>query len=130
MDGVMEPSRPSERMGLQDGSRLEDLQRDGGRSGLLDSATRQESCSFRVMASESTMAEVMHERGVLPYIDAVGIHGFPSSPEFAWRGWEQEVREVKELLAEFESVRNFGSLRLAFRHGGATSRRKFAGLPM
>jgi CDP-paratose 2-epimerase len=44
----------------------------------------------------------MHERGVLAYIDAVGIHGFPSSPEFTWRGWEQEVGEVRELLADFD----------------------------
>jgi CDP-paratose 2-epimerase len=45
--------------------------------------------------------DLMHQRGVLPYIDAVGVHGFPSSPEFGWRGWEQEVGEVKELLGEF-----------------------------
>jgi CDP-paratose 2-epimerase len=44
--------------------------------------------------------ELMHERGVLRYIDAVGVHGFPSSPEFAWRGWDQEVGDIRTLLAE------------------------------
>ncbi len=44
---------------------------------------------------------LMHQRGVLSYIDAIGVHGFPSSPELRWRGWEQEVGEIKELLAEF-----------------------------
>ncbi|MCU1336130.1 MAG: NAD-dependent epimerase/dehydratase [Bryobacterales bacterium] len=43
--------------------------------------------------------ELMNERGVLPYIDAVGVHGFPSTPEFGWRGWDQEAADVRNRLA-------------------------------
>uniref|UniRef100_Q022V6 NAD-dependent epimerase/dehydratase n=1 Tax=Solibacter usitatus (strain Ellin6076) TaxID=234267 RepID=Q022V6_SOLUE len=45
--------------------------------------------------------ELMHERGVLAYIDAVGVHGFPGASEFAWRGWETEIGEVRARLASF-----------------------------
>ncbi len=41
---------------------------------------------------------VMHERGVLKYIDAVGIHGFPGAPEYPWSGWDREVGAVHERL--------------------------------
>jgi CDP-paratose 2-epimerase len=41
---------------------------------------------------------VMHERGVLNYIDAVGVQGFPSSTEFPWRGWSIEAGEVRQRL--------------------------------
>jgi CDP-paratose 2-epimerase len=41
---------------------------------------------------------LMHDRGVLAYIDAVGVHGFPSTAEFSWRGWDQEAGEVRERL--------------------------------
>ncbi|HEX4770725.1 MAG TPA: GDP-mannose 4,6-dehydratase [Bryobacteraceae bacterium] len=44
--------------------------------------------------------ELMHERGVLRYIDAVGVQAFPSSPEVAWRGWTQEVGDIRTLFAE------------------------------
>ena len=30
---------------------------------------------------------LMCERGVMQYIDAVGIHGFPGTFEFCWDGW-------------------------------------------
>jgi len=42
--------------------------------------------------------DLMHERGVLKYIDAVGVHGFPGTPEFPWHGWELEVGAVRERL--------------------------------
>ncbi len=42
--------------------------------------------------------DLMHERGVLKYIDAVGIHGFPGTPEFPWRGWQRETKAVREKL--------------------------------
>jgi CDP-paratose 2-epimerase len=29
----------------------------------------------------------------------VGIHGFPSTPEFGWRGWDQEAGDVRKRLA-------------------------------
>ena len=43
--------------------------------------------------------ELMHERGVMKYIDAVGMHGFPGTSEFAWRGWEKEVSDMRARLA-------------------------------
>ncbi len=43
--------------------------------------------------------ELMNDRGVLRYIDAIGIHGFPSTPEFGWRGWDQETGDVRKRLA-------------------------------
>ncbi len=43
--------------------------------------------------------ELMHERGVLSHIDAIGVHAFPSSSEFRWRGWEQEIGGVQKCLA-------------------------------
>jgi CDP-paratose 2-epimerase len=42
----------------------------------------------------------MHERGVLKYIDAVGMHGFPGTSEFAWRGWDLEAGAVRDRLAQ------------------------------
>ncbi len=44
---------------------------------------------------------LMQARGVLQYIDAVGIHGYPGSSEFEWRGWEREAAAVRERLGEF-----------------------------
>ena len=42
--------------------------------------------------------DLMHERGVLKYIDAVGIHGFPGTSEFPWRGWQAETAAIREKL--------------------------------
>jgi CDP-paratose 2-epimerase len=38
------------------------------------------------------------ERGVLAYIDAVGIHGFPGTWEFEWTDWSMTVASVRELI--------------------------------
>jgi CDP-paratose 2-epimerase len=43
--------------------------------------------------------ELMHDRGVLDHIDAVGIHGFPGTSEFAWRGWDKQVGDVRARLS-------------------------------
>ncbi len=47
--------------------------------------------------------ELMAKRGVLTYVDAVGVHGFPSSLEFRWRGWEREIGDVKKCLSSLGS---------------------------
>jgi CDP-paratose 2-epimerase len=47
---------------------------------------------------ESGWLELMHQRGVMQYVDAVGIHGFPCTPEFSWRGWEREAGDMRERL--------------------------------
>ncbi len=41
---------------------------------------------------------LMCERGVLQYIDAVSVHGFPGTSEFPWAGWEAEIMQVRERL--------------------------------
>jgi CDP-paratose 2-epimerase len=52
-----------------------------------------------VWPMDSGWLEKMHERGVLAYIDAVGLHGFPSSPEIPWCGWSREVAGAREALS-------------------------------
>ena len=49
--------------------------------------------------SDARWLDLMNQRGVLNYIDAVGIHGFPSTPEFGWRGWNQEAGDVRKYLS-------------------------------
>lgn len=42
---------------------------------------------------------LMHERGVLSYIDVVGVHGFPRTTELPWRDWVHEIGNVRRRLA-------------------------------
>jgi CDP-paratose 2-epimerase len=44
--------------------------------------------------------ELMHSRGVLNYIDAVGVQGFPSTTELTWTGWDNEAGQVRKKLLE------------------------------
>jgi CDP-paratose 2-epimerase len=44
--------------------------------------------------------DLMNQRGVLSYIDAVGVHGFPSTPEFGWQGWKKEIGDVRKSLSQ------------------------------
>jgi CDP-paratose 2-epimerase len=41
---------------------------------------------------------LMCERGVAAYIDAVGVHGFPSTFEFHWEGWEANLARMRAAL--------------------------------
>ena len=41
---------------------------------------------------------LMGERGVLQYIDAVGVHGFPDTFEYVWQGWDTNVARMREVL--------------------------------
>jgi len=41
---------------------------------------------------------VMFERGVMQYIDAVSIHGFPDVFDQLWDGWEANIEAVREVL--------------------------------
>ena len=47
--------------------------------------------------------ELMCDRGVMAYIDAVGIHGFPGNWEYAWEGWEKNVAKVRAVLDRYNS---------------------------
>lgn len=42
--------------------------------------------------------DLMHASGVLEYIDAIGLHGFPSTSEIEWHGWERQIRAVEQRL--------------------------------
>jgi CDP-paratose 2-epimerase len=41
---------------------------------------------------------LMHRRGVLNYIDAVGVQGFPSTGEYGWTGWQGEAGGARKQL--------------------------------
>jgi CDP-paratose 2-epimerase len=47
---------------------------------------------------------IMFERGVMQYIDAVGLHGFPGTREASWDGWRAEVGRVAQVLDEHDSA--------------------------
>jgi CDP-paratose 2-epimerase len=41
---------------------------------------------------------LLAERGVLQYVDVVGVHGFPGTWETNWDGWAAHLGEVRALL--------------------------------
>ena len=47
--------------------------------------------------------ELMFERGVMRYIDAVGLHGFPGTAEVPWGGWGQAIETTRGILAGHNS---------------------------
>jgi CDP-paratose 2-epimerase len=44
------------------------------------------------------------QRGVLAYIDAVGVHGFPGTWEFDWQNWSTHVSPVRKMLVQHGST--------------------------
>ena len=44
---------------------------------------------------------LMCERGVMQYIDAVGVHGFPGTWEFDWNSWETTLAKVQKVLDRY-----------------------------
>lgn len=50
---------------------------------------------------DPSWVELMGERGLLSYMEAVGIHGFPGtwdSEEGSWAGWESHLGELQAIL--------------------------------
>jgi CDP-paratose 2-epimerase len=47
--------------------------------------------------------QLMFDRGVMQYIDAVGIHGFPHVFDQQWEDWGTYVEAVREVLQENNS---------------------------
>lgn len=41
---------------------------------------------------------LMCERGVMEYIDVLGVHGFPGTWELAWEGWPMTLAKVQRVL--------------------------------
>ncbi len=50
---------------------------------------------------DSNLLSILCDRGVLAYIDAVGIHGFPGTWEFDWQEWPIQVATVREVLDRY-----------------------------
>lgn len=46
--------------------------------------------------------EMMYRRDVMKYIDAVGVHGFPSVFDTMWEGWETNIHRVNDVIKNFE----------------------------
>jgi CDP-paratose 2-epimerase len=46
---------------------------------------------------------LMSERGVLQYIDAVGVHGFPGTFDYSWEGWGPNLARVRAALQQNSS---------------------------
>ena len=46
---------------------------------------------------------LMCDRGVMDYINAVGIHGFPGNWEYAWEGWHKNIAKVQAVLDQYSS---------------------------
>jgi CDP-paratose 2-epimerase len=45
----------------------------------------------------------LFDHGLGPYLDVVGVHGFPGSWDAEWTGWEAELARVQEVLDAFHS---------------------------
>ena len=46
---------------------------------------------------------LMFDRGVMQYIDAVGLQGFPGNSEATWEGWPANIRRVQKVLDQHDS---------------------------
>jgi CDP-paratose 2-epimerase len=44
--------------------------------------------------------ELMRERGVLEWIDVVGVHGFPGTWEPTWDGWQRQLEPVRAVVGD------------------------------
>lgn len=42
--------------------------------------------------------QTMFDKGVMQFIDAIGIHGFPDVFDQQWTGWEKPVSQILEVL--------------------------------
>ncbi|MCC9166197.1 NAD-dependent epimerase/dehydratase family protein [Pontibacter harenae] len=45
---------------------------------------------------------VMFEHGVMQYINAIGMHGFPYVFDQQWDGWEEKVLSVRAVMDKFD----------------------------
>jgi CDP-paratose 2-epimerase len=52
---------------------------------------------------DAQWVRLMCERGVMQYIDAVGIHGYPGTFEFWWDGWNAKIARVRKVLLQHRS---------------------------
>jgi CDP-paratose 2-epimerase len=52
---------------------------------------------------DPTWVELMFRRGVMQYIDALGIHGFPGACATPWESWSAIVHSVQQILTQHRS---------------------------
>jgi CDP-paratose 2-epimerase len=45
----------------------------------------------------------MFKKNLMPYIDVVGIHGFPDVFDYNWEGWNEEIEKVRRVLKQNDS---------------------------
>lgn len=45
---------------------------------------------------------MMYSRGVMEYIDAVGVHGFPGLAESTWEGWPNRLQRINQVINDFD----------------------------
>jgi CDP-paratose 2-epimerase len=48
--------------------------------------------------------QLMFDRGVMHYIDAVGVHGFPDVFDQMWEGWQANIAKVRQVLTQNNSA--------------------------
>jgi CDP-paratose 2-epimerase len=53
---------------------------------------------------DAQWVRLMCDRGVMQYIDAVGIHGFPGTFEFWWDGWKTKIARIRKVLLQHRST--------------------------
>ncbi len=46
---------------------------------------------------------LMFRKGLMQYIDVVGIHGFPYTFDYNWEGWDNEIEKIQQVLQEHKS---------------------------
>jgi CDP-paratose 2-epimerase len=44
--------------------------------------------------------DMMFQKGVMQYIDAVGVHGFPDVFDTFWEGWEPNLEKVRDVFTK------------------------------
>ena len=47
--------------------------------------------------------QLLFEKGVMQYIDAVGLHGFPWVYDPTWEGWEENITRIRQVLQQNNS---------------------------
>ncbi len=51
-----------------------------------------------MLPADSSWLQTMCDRGLVEYIDAVGVHGFPVTFHHTWEGWDEAIARVREVL--------------------------------
>ena len=42
--------------------------------------------------------DLMFQRGLMQYVDVVGVHGFPGTWEKNWTAWDEQIARVREVI--------------------------------